>query len=124
MVEPREGGTGAAPTVWPEWVCPQHGLVLTDDGESLTCATGHAFPRAGGIPQFVPPQTYADAFGLQWNQFRRTQLDSFTGTTITRDRTCAAVGDAVWESLPGQLVLECGCGAGRFTEILLDRGAS
>jgi len=111
-------------TEWPRWMCPDHGVELLDDRLSLVCARGHAFERVEGIPYFTPAQTYADAFGTQWNHFRRTQLDSYTGTTITRDRTRAAVGENVWNDLGGQLVLECGCGAGRFTEVLLDRGAS
>ena len=29
---------------------------------------------------------YTDNFGQQWNAFRRTQLDSVTGLTLSRDR--------------------------------------
>jgi SAM-dependent methyltransferase len=66
-------------------------------------------------------KTYADSFGLQWNRFRRTQLDRFSGTTLSRDRFFAATG---WPpSLEGERVLEAGSGAGRFTEVLLSTGA-
>lgn len=66
-------------------------------------------------------KTYADSFGLQWNHFRRTQLDRFNGTRISRDRFLVATG---WpERLDGEKVLEAGSGAGRFTEILLSTGA-
>ena len=65
--------------------------------------------------------TYVTSFGLQWNRFRRTQLDSANGTTISRDRLFETSG---WpQDLTGSLVLEAGSGAGRFTEVLLDAGA-
>jgi 2-polyprenyl-3-methyl-5-hydroxy-6-metoxy-1,4-benzoquinol methylase len=73
------------------------------------------------IPRFV--EAYDGHFGLQWNTFPRTQLDSYTGTTISHDRLKRCLG-AVWDDLIGKQVLECGCGAGRFTEVLLRRGAS
>jgi SAM-dependent methyltransferase len=52
-----------------------------------------------------------------------TQLDSFTGHPISRDRLRRCLGDALWQTLRGRDVLECGCGAGRFTEVLLAQGA-
>ncbi|MDX6474670.1 MAG: hypothetical protein QOH95_181, partial [Gaiellaceae bacterium] len=55
--------------------------------------------------------------------YRLTQLDSHTGTTISHDRARRCLGNKLWESLAGLHVLECGCGAGRFTEVLLERGA-
>ena len=65
--------------------------------------------------------TEVRSFGLQWNRFRRTQIDHFNGTTISRDRLLASSG---WEpDLSGQTVLEAGSGAGRFTQVLLDLGA-
>ena len=83
---------------------------------------GWQYPVRGGIPRFVADTTYADSFGLQWNRFARTQLDSFNGTTISRDRFVAQTG---WGpgSLSGRLVLDGGCGAGRFAEIALSLGA-
>lgn len=74
------------------------------------------------IPSFVAGQDYSSAFGLQWNTWAKTQLDSHTGLPITRDRMKRMFG-ALYAQLKGKLVLEAGCGAGRFTEILLDEGA-
>jgi SAM-dependent methyltransferase len=71
----------------------------------------------------VAESSYADHFGSQWNVFRKTQLDSFTGFPITRDRLRRCLGEQLWNSLAGKRILECGCGAGRFTEILLGEGA-
>ena len=76
------------------------------------------YPITNFIPRFVPSSNYADNFGLQWNEFSRTQLDSFTKRTITFDRFWKATG---WDSkrMEGQYVLDVGCGSGRFAEICL-----
>src|SRR5437870_8581674 len=76
-----------------------------------------------GIPRFVPNSNYAAAFGTQWKKYRLTQLDSYTRTTITKDRAERCVGEKLWDELGGKQVLECGCGAGCFTEILLAKKA-
>ena len=89
---------------------------------ALTCPDGCRVPIVGGIPRFVASDDYAAAFGWQWTHFRRSQLDSHTGTTISRDRLTRCLGGSL-EIVRGKSVLEAGCGAGRFTEILLDAGA-
>ena len=65
---------------------------------------------------------YADNFDLQWNTFKQTQLDSYTGL----DRNAKNLYDSTkWlkEELNGKSVLEAGCGPGKYTEVLLDSGA-
>jgi 2-polyprenyl-3-methyl-5-hydroxy-6-metoxy-1,4-benzoquinol methylase len=108
----------------PAWHCPKHLLALVDGVGALLCPEGCAYPVKAGIPRFVPESNYADSFGLQWNRYRRTQLDSYTGVPVSADRARRVAGEALWQNLAGRTVLEVGCGAGRFTEILLDRGAS
>lgn len=98
-------------------------MALVAAGDRLDCPAGHSVLVHAGIPRFVSSEWYAAAFGLQWKRFRLTQLDSHTRTSITRDRLRRCFGDALWNALDGAEVLECGCGAGRFTEVLLDRGA-
>ena len=110
-------------------VCPIHGKVLTVPEElvaagvpwpdsGLQCPTGCTFPVINGIPRFADRQHYANAFGLQWRRYQRTQLDSYTGISISRTRLerCLGMPLAALESLT---VLECGAGAGRFTELLV-----
>jgi SAM-dependent methyltransferase len=75
-----------------------------------------------GIPRFVEDDGYAESFGEQWNRWRRVQLDSVTGKPISRDRLLE--GSRWPEDLSGETVLELGCGAGRFTEVLLAAGAA
>ena len=88
----------------------------------LVCiACGASFPIVGGIPRFVPNEDYADTFGFQWNIHRQAQLDSYSGLPISRDRFFEATG---WpKDMTGQIILEAGSGAGRFTEVLLTTGA-
>jgi SAM-dependent methyltransferase len=105
------------------WVCPYDRSDLHSDGSHLRCGHGHRFPIVNGIPRFVTDASYAASFGPQWLKYRRTQLDSFTGTTLSRDRARRCIGDRDWDRLDGADVLECGCGAGRFTEVLLSQGA-
>lgn len=107
--------------------CPLHATPLTivplPDGNLFCCQSGCNFPVVSGIPRFVASDCYASSFGLQWNTFRKTQLDSYTGTTISHDRLTRIVGGDL-ASLRGKSVLEAGCGAGRFTEMLLSAGAN
>jgi 2-polyprenyl-3-methyl-5-hydroxy-6-metoxy-1,4-benzoquinol methylase len=88
----------------------------------LRCDGCHASYRVQhGIPRFVQGTTYTGSFGFQWLLHRKTQLDSYTGRPISCNRFFQATR---WpRDLKGQLVLEAGCGAGRFTEVLLDTGA-
>lgn len=89
-------------------------LVSEDDRER--------YPVLRGIPRFVPQSNYADNFGMQWNHFRKTQLDSHSGHSISTERFWLATG---WkpEQLKDKWVLDAGCGAGRFAEVALLAGA-
>jgi SAM-dependent methyltransferase len=91
-------------------------------GKLVCDRSQHSFPIERSIPRFVPRDNYAVSFGLQWNRFRKTQLDSHSGQPISRDRFFAFTG---WtpDQLAGKQVLDIGCGAGRFAEIALSCGA-
>jgi SAM-dependent methyltransferase len=91
------------------------GTIATEDGS-------RRYPIREFVPRFVPHDNYARSFGLQWNRFRTVQLDSHTGLTLSKDRFFDTSG---WtgEELRGRRVLEAGCGAGRFTEVVLRAGA-
>lgn len=98
------------------------------DGEieagRLECqGCGRRFPVVGFIPRFVCVRDlYTAAFGFQWNVFAETQLDSRSGLPISRDRFLLQTG---WlpTDLAGRLILDAGCGAGRFVEIAVGFGA-
>jgi SAM-dependent methyltransferase len=91
------------------------GALVTPDG-------AHRYLIREFIPRFVPESNYADNFGIQWNKFPETQLDSKSGQPISAERFWASTG---WTrtALKGQWVLDCGCGAGRFAEVALGAGA-
>lgn len=76
-----------------------------------------------GIPRFAADGSYASLFGDQWKVYKKTQLDSYSGSPITENRLNRCLGE-LQHSLEGKLVLEAGCGAGRFTEVLLKKGAT
>ena len=74
-----------------------------------------------GLPRFVPSESYASSFGFQWNRFDKLQVDAVMHNDLTRDRFYATTG---WPTrMEGQVILEAGCGAGRFTQIALETGA-
>src|SRR5262249_28087380 len=87
------------------------------------CPTGHRIPVIKGIPRFVDASNYAAAFGVQWLRHQRTQLDSYTGTTLSRDRARHCLGERRWGDLADSVVVECGCGDGLFTEGPLEQQA-
>ena len=116
--------TSPAESQFPEIVCPRDKLPLALRGEELSCRNGHHYRIRDGIPRLLASEdNYANAFGEQWQEYRTTQLDSYTKTSISEDRLKRCLGDELWHRLsqPRRVeVLESGCGAGRFTEVLLN----
>jgi 2-polyprenyl-3-methyl-5-hydroxy-6-metoxy-1,4-benzoquinol methylase len=104
------------------FVSPASGARLRLNGTSLVADSGERFPISRGIPRFVLGAGYVESFGLQWNIHTRTQLDSHTRAGLSAVRLERCLGFAP-SRLAGQSVLEAGCGAGRFTEILVGAGA-
>jgi len=113
---------------FPPLVCPIDYLQLEVSQGVFTCPAGHRYQTRLGIPRLLASQSnYTDAFGEQWKQYRMTQLDSYTHTTISKERLKRCFGDVLWKRLRQSErleILETGCGAGRFTEVLLDLPAA
>jgi SAM-dependent methyltransferase len=82
----------------------------------------YKYPVINDIPRFVSSSNYADNFGMQWNHFAKTQLDSYTNLPISADRFWKATA---WNpaEMRDKWVLDVGCGSGRFAEIALSSGA-
>jgi SAM-dependent methyltransferase len=100
-------------------VCPRcRGTfrVERDSSDALECTTcDAAYPVVRGIPRLAG-ETYAASFGRQWNRHdvARTQEDEATfqiKTGITP------------EALRGLLVLDAGCGGGRYSLLAGSHGA-
>ncbi len=80
-----------------------------------------SYPEKNGVACFVESGAYADSFGFQWHVYSRTQLDddqSHETESDFRKRTGFKP-----EDLKGKLVLDVGCGMGRFAEVATRWGA-
>ncbi len=95
---------------------------LGQDEAGLICAVcRRQYPVVKGVVRFVDAQHYAGSFGFQWLTFRDTQLDNEESRRSEADfrrRTGLTP-----EELAGKLVLDVGCGMGRFAEVATRWGA-
>jgi uncharacterized protein YbaR (Trm112 family) len=108
---------------WNIIICPKCESNIQPFEDSIRCTNCSEIYRIKkSIPRFVGDDNYTDSFGFQWNLYKKTQIDKFNGLSISKDRFYK---ETQWEegSLKNKCVLECGSGAGRFTQILCDAGA-
>jgi SAM-dependent methyltransferase len=106
-----------------DFVSPISKQPLTTKGNFLVSQSGEKYPIINDIPRFVSSDNYAKPFGMQWNRFQKTQLDSYTGKDYSKKRLEDTLREQL-SNLKEKDVLEAGCGAGRFTEIVLRYGAN
>jgi SAM-dependent methyltransferase len=105
-----------------EIINPANGLPLRREGDSLADAEGTRYPILAGVPRICDPENYTSNFGMQWNAFRQTQIDSAgDGQAGISERRFFA--ETAWDpaDLAGLDVLEVGSGAGRFSQVVLAR---
>ena len=85
-----------------------------------SCQSDYAIVRH--IPRFVSSDNYSAGFGLQWNLHSRTQLDEHTGLPLSEKRFFE---ESKWPlRLDGEIVIDAGSGAGRFTSVAASTGAT
>jgi SAM-dependent methyltransferase len=102
--------------------CPNCRSPLSNSEGGLSCpACGRRFPEVRGVLRFVDEGNYADSFGYQWQRFQRTQLDSAHRNISEVD--FAQKTGLKPEDLQGKLILDVGCGMGRFAEVATRWGA-
>jgi SAM-dependent methyltransferase len=85
------------------------------------------YPIVRGIPRFVPFETgnYSRSFGYQWNRWPRVQFDSENSGRPMQGHTGRMFERISGQDrLAGQLILDIGCGPGRFIETARSMGAT
>jgi SAM-dependent methyltransferase len=102
--------------------CPACRGRLRDEEQGEICLNcGRVFPLVKGVARFVETQAYAGTFGFQWHKYARTQLDgeaSHESEILFRRKTGFTP-----EEIAGKLVLDVGCGMGRFAAVASRWGA-
>lgn len=99
--------------------CPRCRGPLEPEGDpprSLACRScSQTCPIAGGVPRLAG-ESYAASFGRQWNRYDVARPEEDEATF--RVKTGVDPRD-----LAGRLVLDAGCGGGRYARLLGSRGA-
>jgi SAM-dependent methyltransferase len=89
---------------------------------SLRCLQcGRQYPIRQGIPRFVMSDAYVSTFSFEWKRWRRTQFDTAShqsSLATFRESTGCEPAD-----FAGKLVLDAGCGAGRYMDLAARAGA-
>ena len=103
-------------------VCPACKLPLRENDEGCCCSgCSCMFPRVRGVVRFVEAESYTGSFGYQWHYYSRTQLDR--ADRDLSENGFIAKTKFTPQELNGKLVLDVGCGMGRFAEIATRWGA-
>lgn len=89
---------------------------------TLKCSKcGETYHIVRHVPRFVSSENELLNFGFEWTKHPRIQYDSYNGTNLSEDRFFS---ETEWpRKLDGDIILEAGCGAGRFTEQAASTGA-
>ena len=100
------------------YVCPYTGEELILQEGKYISTSERVFEIIQDIPRFCSVDNYSKNFGIQWNLFDKTQLDSYCKINLSHNRFWA---ETSWDpkSLEGLNILEVGSGAGRFSEVFL-----
>jgi len=77
---------------------------------------GSEVPVIRGIPRFVASDAYTETFSFEWNHHRKTQLD--TVISQESEKTFREKTGLTPEEVVGRLVLDVGCGMGRFADVV------
>ena len=102
-------------------ICPRCGQPLPPEeawavGGTRCDGCGEVVSVVRGIARFVASDAYASSFSFEWNRHRKTQLDDVTSRESEetfRDKTGLRPTDVA-----GRLVLDVGCGMGRFADVV------
>jgi SAM-dependent methyltransferase/uncharacterized protein YbaR (Trm112 family) len=91
---------------------------------ALRCAACNtSYPILRGVPRFVGSDQYVGSFSYEWNRWNKVQLDIANGRRESEETFAEKTGFTPVE-LEGKLVLDVGCGAGRFLDVASRWGAN
>lgn len=85
------------------------------------CCT-QVYPITKGVPRFVGTDSYSKSFSFQWKVHRTIQVDSLAGHDQSFKTFVKKTGFTESE-LKEKLVLDVGCGTGRYMEVAVKLGA-
>ena len=91
----------------------------------LRTAGGVVYPILRGVPRFVEQESYSGSFGYEWSRWPRVQFDSeneggaLAGHTTQMWERIVLAPD---EAIRGRVLVEFGCGPGRFLDVVRRKG--
>ena len=91
------------------------------ENELVCVGCGRKYPCVKGVIRFVDTQQYVGSFGFQWHVHAKTQLDN--AENQRSERAFRRRTGFRPEDLAGKLVLDVGCGMGRFADVATRWGA-
>lgn len=77
---------------------------------------GTSVPVVRGIPRFIESDGYTASFSFEWNLHRKTQLDD--ATSRESEETFRQKTGLSPKDVAGRLILDVGCGMGRFVDVI------
>lgn len=92
------------------------------EGEIRCAGCGKKYPLRGGIPRFVPSDSYVDNFSVQWRKLRASTKTRPSKVDRALEHFQART-DFDLSKVRGEWVLEAGSGGGRYVKLLADAGA-
>jgi SAM-dependent methyltransferase len=105
--------------------CPACGACLELEDPEVWCRDcGRIYSRdpSNGVIYFVEEESYTESFGLQWKTFSREQLDN--DRLRDSERRLRQETALFPEQIAGKIILDVGCGMGRFLDVVARDGAA
>lgn len=99
------------------------GMVIS--GYLRNQSSTYHYPIRNGIPRFVYSESYTDSFGYEWKKWSRVQFESeniggaMEGHTSRMFHRITELNET---DLIGKIIVEFGCGSGRFLDIVRKKG--
>lgn len=103
-----------------QFINPLNGEKLEDFGSYYSDQFGNEFPMSKGVLRIAQFESYTENFGVQWNKFDKTQLDSENACRHATRRRFFAETNWHKQDISGLNILEVGSGAGRFSKVILE----